>query len=154
MATDARWDVLSVLPIPNVVYSLLSLPRLGQFGTVGVVGVAVDNTVLAILVELGGWRLLLAKLLAAEAAIIVMFACNERWTFEPYGDRSLVPTLWRFVRSNTVRVGGISVAVGTLFVMHTYVGVWYVLANLIGIGFGFILNYTLESLYTWRVQNG
>lgn len=132
--------------------ALLSVHRLAQFSTVGIVGFGVDLTVLALLVEVGGWRPILAKIVAAEAAILVMFGCNERWTFSAYGGTNIRARLRRLFRSNVVRFGGVSVAVTVLYLLHNQLGFWYIIANVIGIGCGFIVNYTFESLYTWRIQ--
>ena len=133
--------------------SLASGPRLGQFASVGFLGATVDMAVLVAVVEITGVAPVLAKVVAAEAAIFVMFCVNERWTFSQFG-RSTFPALTRrFLKSNLVRVGGVSVAVGVLFLLHNGFGMWYVLANVIGIGTGFFVNYTFESLFTWRVHH-
>ena len=131
---------------------LASTDRFGKFVSVGAIGFLVDNAVLALFFGVFDFSLLVAKLIAAEAAIMVMFALNERWTFADAGRSTIRALLRRFLTSNLVRAGGVAVATTVLLVLHDIVGVWYLAANVIGIGFGFIVNYTFESLVTWRVH--
>lgn len=132
--------------------SVTSGVRFGQFLSVGATGAVVDNVALAGFVELGGIDPLTAKVLAAEISIILMFAINESWTFSDFGRNDPTAVLRRFLRSNVVRVGGVAVALGVLAALHDGFGVWYLAANIVGIGVGFVVNYFAESVFTWRVQ--
>jgi putative flippase GtrA len=131
--------------------ALLSPARFGQFLSVGVVGAVADNAALVGLVEVGGLAPTVAKLGSAEFAIVLMFVMNEQWTFSAFGRRSPVELLRRLVKSNVVRAGGALVALGTIAVLHGQFGVWYLFANVAGMGIGLFVNYTFESLVTWRV---
>jgi len=131
------------------VAALKSTSRLVQFGLVGGIGLLVDNAILFGLVEQVGLRPVAAAVVSKELAILVMFLLNERWTFTA-ADRDGHPVR-RLVRSNLARLGGLVVGVGVLSIL-VRVGVWYLLANLVGIGFGFFLNYVTETLYTWRLH--
>ncbi|MFB6198066.1 MAG: GtrA family protein [Halobacteriaceae archaeon] len=138
---------------PRRVLDLFIDPRLLQFVLVGGFGAIVDTTGLFLL---HGWLhvdLILAKILSAEASIILMFIVNEIWTFAGE-ERRTPPSLFRrILTSNAIRLGGLLVATITLLILSS-IGIWYVVANLIGIGVGFIVNYTLESILTWRVHRG
>ena len=131
---------------------LVSGMRVGRFISVGLIGTVCDNAVLGALYAAVGAPLWASKVVGAEVAIVVMFVLNERWTFADAGRAGLGPTLLRFLRSNLVRIGGIVVATGVLLALYHWLGFWWLLANLIGIAAGFVVNYTFESLYTWRVQ--
>jgi len=126
--------------------------RFVAFGGVGGVGLVVDNAALFALVETTGVGATLLKPLSAAAAIAVMFALNERYTFEPR-DRSVGAVLRRYLKSNLVRAGGVLVALGVLFVLHDLFGLWYLAANVTGILVAFFINYAAESLFTWQVQD-
>lgn len=125
--------------------------RFVAFGGVGAVGLVVDNATLFALVETTGAGATLVKPFAAAAAIAVMFALNERFTFEPR-DRSVRAVLRRYLKSNLVRSGGVLVALSVLFVLHDLFGLWYLAANVTGILVAFFVNYAAESLFTWQVQ--
>jgi putative flippase GtrA len=147
--------------------ALASASRVGQFLSVGVAGASLETVIVAlltagILVEpvLAG-RPLLAKAVGAEASITLMFLLNDRWTFADEGDRGLASLLGRYGRSHLVRLGGITVAFLTLYVLTSWTDVrlvvaggdlWPTVANGIGIGIGLTLNYVAESLLTWRVH--
>lgn len=136
----------------ELIQSLLSLKRLLQFLSIGIMGAVVDNLVLIGIVEAGILSPTPGAVISKESSIMVMFILNERFTFSQHGVESKLGTLVRFLKSNFVRSGGAAVGIGVLFVLHTFFGMWYVIANIIGIGVGFIVNYTFESLFTWRVQ--
>ncbi|MCU4973353.1 GtrA family protein [Halobacteria archaeon AArc-m2/3/4] len=127
--------------------------RLGQFASVGLVGAAVDNLALFALVELTVLGPVVAKVIAWELAIIVIFVINERWTFSDFGSTDVDAIGRRFLRSNVVRAGGFLVTLSVLTGLVYGFGVWYMAANVVGIGVGFFVNYSLESLYTWQVQH-
>lgn len=131
---------------------LLSAVRFGQFLSVGVVGMVVDTAVIFVLTDLWNVGAFSAKLASAESAIIVMFVLNERWTFSRWGQSKRVALFRRFIKSNVVRSGGVAVAMVVLLVLHEWFGVWVVIANLMGIATGFVVNYIFESLITWRVH--
>ena len=134
------------------VRALWSTTRFGQFVGVGAVGATVDNVVLVLLVEATVLGPVVAKILSWELGIAVIFAINERWTFADYGRSGLRPLGKRFLRSNVVRFGGFLVTLAVLALLVRRFDVWYVAANVVGIGVGFFVNYTCESLYTWQVH--
>ena len=134
--------------------ALLSTSRFTLFAGVGVVGATVDNAGLFLLVELTGLDPVAAKVLAWELSILVIFAINERWTFSSYGDGGMRALGRRLLRSNAVRFAGFLVTLAVLAALVRWFGVWYLAANLLGVGIGFFVNYTCESLYTWKVHQG
>ncbi|NGM69760.1 GtrA family protein [Natronolimnobius sp. AArcel1] len=134
--------------------ALRSRSRFTQFAGVGLVGATVDNVVLFALVELTVLGPVMAKVISWELAIMVIFAINERWTFSSYGEMGVRPLGRRFLRSNAVRFAGFLVTLTVLAILYYQFGVWYMAANVIGMGVGFFVNYTCESLYTWEVHQG
>lgn len=142
---------MSKPPRLGEVRELISGMRIWQFASVGILGFIVDQIVLAIAIELGGISVVVGKPISAEAAIIVMFVLNERWTFASWGKTGGRHLFSRFLKSNLVRVGGVLVAYVVLLLLHQRFGVHYLIANTIGIGMGFVVNYIAESLFTWRV---
>lgn len=129
--------------------SELAAPRrAGQFLAVGATGALLDTVLLAVLHGQVGLSLLPAKILAAEAAIVLMFFVNDHWTFANEHGLETVPR--RLLTSNTVRLAGLATGTGILLALDA-LGVWYVAANAIGLGVGFLVNYAFESLITWQV---
>jgi len=136
----------------STLLATLQTRRFWQFAAVGIVGTTVDFSILIGLTEFLDVHPVLAKVVGAETAILVMFAINETWTFATWGAGTSRAILRRLVTSNLVRTGGIAVATGVLAALYTWYDVWYVYANGIGIACGFVVNYTLENLLTWRTH--
>lgn len=140
----------------NVVFSygssLLSGERIGKFALIGALGLMIDNGVLALLFEFGPVPLDVAALCSKETSILMMFVCNECWTFSDQQRGGRRAQLVRLVKSNAVRAVGGIVGILVLLFLNSSFGVWYVIANISGIAVGFGFNYVLESLFTWKVN--
>ncbi|WP_049996911.1 GtrA family protein [Halococcus sediminicola] len=141
--------------------AITSTVRFGQFVSIGVLGAICENVVLLGLVEGVGVTPELAKLVGAEASIVVMFAANERWTFADAGRTGVRWLIRRFLTSNLVRAGGVLVGTVVFSALLRWVDVslsvagielWLLAANVIGIAVGLVVNYVAESLFTWRVH--
>ncbi|GGL28754.1 hypothetical protein GCM10009037_10480 [Halarchaeum grantii] len=139
--------------IRRVAAALLQPARAGQFLAVGALGALLDNAALVVLHDVLAFGLLPAKLVAAEASIILMFAVNERWTFDSWGARGVRALARRLLTSNAVRAVGLATGIAVLFAL-TRAGVWYLAANVVGLGVGFVVNYCFENVLTWRVLAG
>lgn len=147
---------------PKAIGETLYAPfRFGKFASVGAVGAVCDNAVLLALATAGVMPEL-AKFIGIETAIVVMFALNERWTFAGVGRPGLRPALRRLATSNVVRIGGIAVQLVVFSLVYRSfhvdvsalgVDLWLLAASGAGIGCGMIVNYTTESLLTWRIQH-
>ncbi len=151
---------MSYVPLRTWIQTLASRARFSRFITVGAVGALCDMVVLLALVEWAGMFPELAALI--EISILVMFALNERWTFQQAGRQGWRPLIHRVGRSHAVRASAVVlqflafVAIYRLvFVPVTLFGLdmWLLVAKGVGILLGLLLNYVLETLFTWRVQS-
>jgi putative flippase GtrA len=142
--------------------ALARIDRLGQFVSVGVAGATLETAVVAVLTAGLAVQPLAAKVVGAEASITLMFLLNDRWTFAEEGGVGLLARLQRYLKSHTVRLGGLAVAFATLYVLTAWTDArlvvfgadfWPTVANVLAIGAGMSLNYVAESLVTWRVQD-
>jgi putative flippase GtrA len=141
---------------------LLTVDRFGQFVSVGLVGAAFDITTSSVLTAGLGVAPELSKLVGAEVAIVVMFAINEHWTFAGHGLGGRVALLKRFLKSSLVRSGGVAVQVAVVWVLTRLpiaiqfagVDLWELATFPMAIACSLLLNYVLESLFTWRVTAG
>lgn len=142
----------AAIVLADYVRLLVAPVRIGQFVSVGVVGGVCENLLLVGLVEASLLPPVAGAALAKETSIAVMFVLNERWTFAEAGDGGTGNVLRRFLRSNVVRAGGAVTGLAVLALLHRGLGVHYLLANVLGIGVGFFVNYVAENLVTWRVH--
>lgn len=141
--------------------ALASGARIGQFVSVGVSGATLETIIVFLLTGLATVPPLGAKAVGAEASISLMFLLNDRWTFASEGGQGVRAMGRRYIKSHTVRIGGLAVAFATLYVLTSWTTIevvvsgadlWPTLANGIGIGVGMTINYVAESLITWRVH--
>lgn len=133
------------MKVPDVLEPLMDLKRTLKFSFTSVVGLGIENLLLFLMVELVALPLIAAKLLGAEVSIATMFVLNNRYTYQGEPGRLLT----RFLKSNLVRAGGVFIATAVLIVLESY-GVWYLIANVIGVCVGFLFNYGLETAFTWK----
>jgi len=127
------------------------LEELIKFGIVGGSGVLVNMGLLYILTRFFAIRLEIASALAIEVSILSNFFLNNLWTFKKR--ETHVPFWSRLLRYHLVTgLAGIVNYLVLLLLVHT-LGWHDMLSNLIGIAIGTIINYTLNSLWTWRVRS-
>ena len=137
--------------------SLLS--RLIKFNIVGAAGIAVQSTVLAILVRIVGLQYLAATALAVEAAVIHNFIWHLRWTWaerlgEPH-TRSRFKAIGLLMRFN-VTAGAVSIA-GNLLFMRLLVGetgIGIIKANLATIALCSLANFILSDRVVFKLRAG
>ena len=138
--------------VPDEFEPLVSVDRVSRFIATGTAGVGVELVVLVVLVELALTGEILGAIVGKEAALFVMFALNERWTFADSG-RPGVRALGRRLAISHLSRGlgnGVALAIYTMLVL--WAGVWYILSAVIGIAIGFFFNYFFEGTLTWRTH--
>jgi dolichol-phosphate mannosyltransferase len=121
--------------------------RLASFCVVGGVGVLVNNGLLLVLVERGHVNVILAGVLATEAAIVNNFFWNNAFTFR--GVDSNKPYWRRLLTYNGLALGGLVLSVATLGFLHYVLGVHYLVANVLSIAPGILWNYASNRRWTW-----
>ena len=118
--------------------------RLLKFGAVGATGVIINTTILYMLSRWVGFPLLLSSAIAVELAIVSNFFWNNRWTFA-CRSRSFA----RFVKFNVASLVGLTVNVTAVWGL-TRAGLYFLIANLVGIGIGVAVNYAGSVVWVWR----
>ena len=123
-----------------------------KFAVVGGSGVLVNMGLLYVLTRFLGLRLEIASVIAIEVSILSNFTLNNLWTFRKRDTH--VPFWSRLLRYHLVT--GLAGVVNYLVLLLLVKALgWHdMLSNLIGIAIGTIINYSLNSLWTWRVRSG
>jgi dolichol-phosphate mannosyltransferase len=115
---------------------------------VGTSGVFVNMGLYIFLTRLMGITLEYASPIAIEISIISNFILNNIWTFKSRTGKSSLSK--RFIRFHIVAFTAGVVNYITLLSFVYGVGMMDVIANLIGIGAATIVNYVLNSRWTWK----
>lgn len=120
--------------------------RLWKFMIVGMSGVIVNMGFLYYLTEGIGIYYLISSAIAIELSIISNFCLNDKWTFKDVDNRHSL--MGRALRFQLVSVSGILINITTLCVLTSF-GIYYLLANLIGILLAFSWNFLVNRRLTW-----
>jgi dolichol-phosphate mannosyltransferase len=136
------------------VFSLMrrkgEIRRLLKFILVGLSGIIVNEGVLWLLTEFGGWKYYYSSIIAIEASIISNFVLNDYFTF---ADRRTGKTgsFWaRMLKFNLTCATGALIQYGLLLLFTSVFGVNYLISNLIGIVVAFVWNYVINLVWTWK----
>jgi putative flippase GtrA len=117
--------------------------RVLKFAIVGGTGVAVNTAALYMLSRWAGLQLVAASVLAVELAAISNYLFNDTWTF---AIRS--PSLGRFAKFNLASLVGLALNVLGVWLL-TRLGLYFLIANFIGIAAGFATNYAFSVRWVW-----
>jgi len=139
---------LSTKEIFNYVKHLLYLTKFRplKFAAVGALGMFV-NTGLLYLLVLSGFPVHLASPIAIEMSILSNFALNDLWTFR---DRRGGRWTWRCSKYHLSVLMGAMVNYVVLLLLVA-LGSSYVMANVIGILFGYLINYLTSEGLVWEL---
>jgi dolichol-phosphate mannosyltransferase len=122
--------------------------KLVKFGIVGASGLVVNNGILWVLVYSGMFDLV-ASIIATEAAIITNFIGNSIWTWKDHAGGS-----WRrrFIMFQGISVFAAVFTVALFWTLHNVVGMPLLIANTTAIFITFLINFTLNHKFTWKVE--
>ena len=146
----------SKLSIRDQIEFLLNIPRLRfnrsrefiKFCIVGTSGVFVNIGIYAGLTRLLGIPMEFASPIAIESSILSNFVLNHLWTFKWRNSSSNL----KFLLLKFHLVCGMAAIVnyGLLLTLVRVFGMWDIAANLLGIVAGTVINYGMNSLWTWK----
>ncbi len=98
---------------------------------------------------------MIASLLSIELSVLNNFVWNDMWT---WGDRSKSGGWGYFRRLLKYNLSAsVAAVIGNLIllaVLKEYFGWNYLLANLVGIGAGIVINYIVNDRWTFRDTSG
>jgi len=121
-------------------------PYIGKFSLVGISGIFVNQGCLTILVSVLDFDVAVAGIIAIELSILSNFFLNNLWTWKDKKDSSFITRLVKY-HMVTLISGGVNYL--TLLIL-TSIGLHYFTANLIGIGFGTMVNFIFNHFWTFK----
>ena len=146
----------SKLALRDQIEFLLNIPRLGfrnledfmKYSLVGVSGVFVNLGLYLFLTRYYEISQLVAPLIAIESALISNFILNNFWTFGKRITQSRIRV--KFVKFHLVSGFSALINYSAFLTLFLVFGLYDILANLIGIGLAAIVNYLINSNWTWK----
>ena len=127
--------------------------RFVKFGIVGGSGVFVNMFLLWFCKDQINMPLTIASLVAIGVSIFTNFVLNNYWTWKDNSTKnkySFVHRMWRYYIT-----ASLSAVINyiTLIVLSEYFGIYYLIANLIGIGIGMIFNFGLGEFWVFKNED-
>jgi len=125
-----------------------------KFGLVGASGIVVNSAILYSLTEYLGIFYLMSALVAIETSIITNFILNDRWTFSAgKGVNHRIRSVWkRFASFQAVSVGGLVINFAVLMSLTEFLGIYYMVSNIVGIFVAFLWNFIVNRHVTWHAD--
>ena len=124
--------------------------RFLKFCLVGLSGVVVNMGMLYTLTELCGLFYLVSSPIAIECSFLSNFLLNDLWTWRGVGVPGATERLKRLGKFHLVYGAGLLINVGLLYAITEYLGVYYLLANLVAIAVVTLWNFWWSAGWTWR----
>jgi dolichol-phosphate mannosyltransferase len=140
----------------NIISSLKPVimeSRLLKFGIVGLSGVIINMGILYVLSTFVGLPYFISSIIAIECSILTNFVFNLLWT---WGDRKNEESIWtKFLRYH-IGVAGTAFLCNYLILigLTEWLGIQYLISNLVGIGVGTIANYLISDRWTFKKSPG
>lgn len=123
--------------------------RFLKFCVVGAAGVIVNLTTLYLLTT-SGLFYLASGAVGIEMGLLTNFFLNKAWTFRDRGVEGLKPILNALGRDHLVRSGGALLNILLLWILTDFLGLYYLLSQLIGIGIATSWNFMGNKWWTWN----
>ena len=123
--------------------------RIFKFILVGASGVVINEGLLYVLTYYAGLFYLISSVIAVQVAILNNFFWNHIWTFK---DRRIVneAAIVKLGKFELVSIAGKAMNILVLYIGVTFFDMQYLMANLIGIAAGFVVNFLVNNVWTWR----
>ena len=143
------WDIFKFSVSHTDSHGYAEFTRVAKFMVVGLTGIFINEGILFFLTEGFGVYFMLSSLIGIEASILSNYVLNDFWTFGDIPDKKFS---WRsrIIRFHAVSFGGLFINVSTLYFLTTVFGIYYLLANLVGIFLAFAWNFLVNRRHTWR----
>ncbi|RZO96146.1 MAG: glycosyltransferase [Gammaproteobacteria bacterium] len=153
---NSRKDGDSKLSFEDQLEFLFNIPRLGfrnmedfiKYSIVGLSGVVLNLGIYTLLTRYFEFSELLAPIISIESALISNFMLNNIWTFGKRSSASRIRV--KFLKFHLVSGFAAIINYLVFLVLLLSFGVYDILANFIGIALGAVVNYLINSNWTWK----
>ncbi len=119
-----------------------------RFALVGLSGLLVNLGSYILLTRKMGFDIALASPVAIELSILSNYFLNDVWTFKYR--RVTTPIYRRLFRFHAVAALAGLLNYLTFLTLVYYMHIYDILANVVGISIGMLVNYSLNSIWTWH----
>jgi len=118
-----------------------------MFVIVGVANTLINLAILYVLTEFFRVYYMLSAIIAFLFAVTNSFLLNKTWTFE---EKIGYKTKFKYAQFIFVSITALIVNLILLYVLVEYFNVWYMVAQIIGIGSNLLVNFFGNKLWTFK----
>lgn len=151
---ESKLDIRQQVEYLRHIFELMKrqgeLARLLKFALVGASGIIVNLGILSILVERAGLFKLPASAISIETSIVTNFILNDLFTFSDRRSGKGSPFVARLAKFNAVSLVALGVNLGVFWLLAYPLNVYYLLAQFAGILVAFVINYLVNTSWTWK----
>jgi len=123
--------------------------RFLKYCTVGVIGIGINTGILFLFTGMIGIYYMISSFLAHEISILSNFVMNDHWTFKEYIKKE-DNLIYRAFRYNMAKVTGVIVSITFLYVYTEFLGMNYLVSNIMSIMTGVFWGYMTSLTVVWR----
>ncbi len=146
---DSKMRLSDIIGFLQCAYGLnpnSSFKKLQRFATVGATGIVINLGVLYLLATTTALPTIAASAIAVSISILTNFILHSTYTFRGVSDNS-----WRhFAKYSLASTGTALMTVALFSLLHTVVGMYYLLAQFVAICISFFTNYWISDNLIWR----
>jgi len=147
---NARQQIEYLRHLSSLMWRKGEILRFIKFCLVGLSGVGINEGLLWLFTEKVGLIYLASAAIAIETSIISNFILNNYFTFRQRNEPGVKAFFSRLLKFNVVSLAGLGINLGILALFTEVFGIYYLLANLVGIAVAFLWNYLVNTWWTWR----
>jgi dolichol-phosphate mannosyltransferase len=126
--------------------------KLLKFLIVGGFGTIVNTFMLFTLTEFVFNNYLYSAPLAIETSIITNFLLNDNWTWKGIGEKGKKKSFLRLAKYNSAMICSMVINIILLFLMTSFIGIYYLISNVISIAIVTAINYLINDKIIWNKQ--
>lgn len=128
--------------------------RLLKYSTVGVSGTFIDLLLLYILVDMYSYPVISSAIISFTIAATNNFIINQSWTFKDETENELERRYHiKYIKFMIISVIGLCFTVMLMYLFHTVLFIWYILAKIMTSSMVLLWNYYANKNWTFKIRS-
>jgi len=129
------------------IFSKETLKHMIKFAIVGSIGAVINLSILYCLTELFNFYYIFSEIVAFTVAVTNNYILNKLWTFKRKLEEEFILKYFEYVFINLI---SLALNLCLLFTLVESFEVWYLYAEVVATGGGFLINFCGNKFWTFR----
>ncbi len=138
-----------MVEILSEIFSKETFKHMIKFAIVGSVGAVINFSILYYLTEFFKIYYIFSQIVGFTVAVTSNYILNKLWTFKRKIDEEFILTFFEYVFINLI---SLALNLCILFILVEFFKVWYIYAEVVATGFGFLVNFYGNKFWTFRYK--